>query len=460
MLKKLLLLPIRKLGLGLGAMLLLGLSEQVAAQDQRSASLEAVNLWLQSVGTGAINRNQNSSPNQTSTGAARLMAQTRPLTSTVYYPDGNGNWLLNYHGRYTYDAMGNQTSYTRLPAAPQSLIEKDSSQFDLHGNQTFSASYTFHQPSNSWLMNWGDRSFLTYNGSGLLTEQIEESWNNGFWEKDTKITSVYNAAGFPTEQVNYEWVNNTWVPEEKVIFTYGAPTAAPTGLMVQAYNNGTWANQLRFQNIVWHNIQNFEMVSYEAQAWAGAFWLNLVKSNAVYDPFGGSVTITQNWNGLAWENSEKETEIYDNKMNRTGRRSEVWQNNAWALDSEYAEALTYNNLDQITERILSAWDPSSNTIKAFQKEVYNSFLVMGAGKRAAFPEVTVFPNPATSYLMVQQNSPEIKQAQLTDLTGRLLLNLPLHGPETRLELTGLAPGTYLLQLRSSKENRVQKIVKR
>src|SRR5688572_6274562 len=108
----------------------------------------------------------------------------------------------------------------------------------------------------------------------------------------------------------------------------------------------------------------------------------------------------------------------DAKMNQTGRKSEIWQNNAWVRDYEEVEQLTYNPADQITERINIAWDPSSNLLKPYQKEVYHTFRVMGTDKDKALAEVKIFPNPAAEFITVQLTTNEPTQANLTDLTGR------------------------------------------
>ena len=82
---------------------------------------------------------------------------------------------------------------------------------------------------------------------------------------------------------------------------------------------------------------------------------------------------------------------------------------------------------------------------------------------AAFP-VLLYPNPTTALLTVEApESPQAFGLELLDGSGRLLHRLPAAAPAAprTLDLSGYAPGLYLLQLRSGDGRSIQsfKIIK-
>src|SRR5688572_8192361 len=395
--------------------------------------------------------------------ALRIMAvKSLPLNSSIYnFNHTTNTWVLQATGRYTYDAQGNQTSFTRLPAiSPGSPPSKDSTLYDAHGNQTFGAGYNFHAPSNAWIMQHGNKDMFTYNAAGKPIEVIEESFYNGIWEKFSRTTLTYNGSGFPIEELHYDWQNNSWVLEEKLVFSYTVASNPPSGILMQGYVNGNWVNMMQFTNVTWHDFEKGQHTNFEGQMWVGNAWVNALKSTVAYDSFGGSVIVDQEWNGTAWVNETRQTFTHDAKMNYISLLNEDWQNNAWVFMNKHEDVLTYNTADQITERISRSWDPTSNIMRDYSKEVYSNFLVMGTGKSLSLLPVKIYPNPAVDFIMVQLESPEKTTVTLADLTGKRILSQELYFQNIqRLNLAGLAQGTYLLKLENSKGKTVRKIVK-
>lgn len=70
----------------------------------------------------------------------------------------------------------------------------------------------------------------------------------------------------------------------------------------------------------------------------------------------------------------------------------------------------------------------------------------------------VYPNPASGWLNVEApEAPQTFGVELLDASGRLLQSLPATAPTTlrTLDLSGCAPGLYLLQLRSQDGQNIQ-----
>lgn len=72
-------------------------------------------------------------------------------------------------------------------------------------------------------------------------------------------------------------------------------------------------------------------------------------------------------------------------------------------------------------------------------------LATGAGVHecAGTNGIAVYPNPASSELFFSTPGSQPMQAKVYDMVGHLVLE---HGPTTRMDISGLAPGSYDLQL--------------
>lgn len=78
------------------------------------------------------------------------------------------------------------------------------------------------------------------------------------------------------------------------------------------------------------------------------------------------------------------------------------------------------------------------------------------------PEFKLYPNPTSSAVKITVDANSVaSRLLLTDLTGRLLLERKIDAAELELELdlNGLAPGVYLVQLEGRGGSRVKKLVK-
>lgn len=61
-------------------------------------------------------------------------------------------------------------------------------------------------------------------------------------------------------------------------------------------------------------------------------------------------------------------------------------------------------------------------------------------------DILIFPNPVSSLIHIVSKGDGMKAVTVVDMCGRKLLKRPVEGGETVLELEGLEPGVYLLEL--------------
>lgn len=74
-------------------------------------------------------------------------------------------------------------------------------------------------------------------------------------------------------------------------------------------------------------------------------------------------------------------------------------------------------------------------------------LVLAARSPRSLAQLPVFPNPAHDLLQLPELPARTATAEISDLTGRVVLRQPLSGPAAQLRVQALAPGLYHLRLR-------------
>jgi len=74
-------------------------------------------------------------------------------------------------------------------------------------------------------------------------------------------------------------------------------------------------------------------------------------------------------------------------------------------------------------------------------------VILGVNELGEPNSVMVFPNPTSDYLHIQANH-QMNEARLFSNTGQLMLSKRIDGKSTNLETRSLAPGIYLLQIKT------------
>lgn len=93
------------------------------------------------------------------------------------------------------------------------------------------------------------------------------------------------------------------------------------------------------------------------------------------------------------------------------------------------------------------------------EELEDACLVISTDMNRARDEFSVYPNPASDYIIVEAPPAEHLQLSLADLRGNKLFTREITGTKTPVSLSGLPGGIYLLRLYNDHSIAVKKIVK-
>jgi hypothetical protein len=391
---------------------------------------------------------------------------SRPGNSQDYMPTGSGTWQLDTKSAYTYDSQGRLTSRVYSDPITNQDMYRETTTYDLKGEVIEGRKEDW--VNNTWLMQDGEKSIITYNANGLMTERIDQIWNNGAWENSNRQQITYDAAGLRLTETFSDWNAGVWEFSDKQVYSNINGTA--TEMLVQSYDASTasWQDEAKIHNLVWRQLYD-EPSNFILQIDAGIMWLDVMRYNAVYNANGGHVGLLEEVSMTApsgWENSSRETVVIDNNLNYTGSISEDWDasTNTWQVNSEDREVLTYNGMD-ITERIFKDNFSPSGILADRAKEVYSNFqtINISAVQKPLTTELTakVYPNPAQNELKIELPA-TAKQAAatITDVTGKTWLTQSFKTETVNLlNIEALPKGVYMLQLQTEGVSVVKRIVK-
>ena len=173
----------------------------------------------------------------------------------------------------------------------------------------------------------GDRNYFSKISSlngWVITEMLNDRWNGGSWEHETKSTYTYNTNGYSTEY------------------------------LFQTWSGSVWSNATRDSNIL---DVNGKITTQYKQTWNGAGWIDSSKLTYSYNTDGYNIEIlSERWIGSKWEFDSKQTNIFDANGHPTEMLHQNWMGIDWANDSR--ELITYNFFGSITEYIRQTWDTS------------------------------------------------------------------------------------------------------
>jgi len=107
--------------------------------------------------------------------------------------------------------------------------------------------------------------------------------------------------------------------------------------------------------------------------------------------------------------------------------------------------------------------PNGSVSQGIQQAYEISIVTSVKGTDGISLSVSVYPNPATDYLILSADNYDTSRlsCQLYDISGKLLLDKIITGPQTQIAMNNLVAANYLLKVISeNKEVKTFKIIKK
>lgn len=400
---------------------------------------------------------------------------------TFTYPNGAGGDANDFHSnRLPYDtAMSygwNGSTYVAYIRHLQG--------FDTQGRIT----ERITQPINGTTITNQDRITYTRDGNGNIIEEVTQYWLNNNWLNVNKVVRTFDGNNnmLTFEYINWNTNTNNWEPGGYLtVNTYNGNNNVLHTVNAQ-YNPGTSQYDSSYRN-EWHYTNNLEDTSWSYN-WSGG-WQISARTMFTYN--GNNVNTwfcTQNRVNNAWVNSNQNyylfntnNEVYGdslqmwdanlNNWENYGRSHRVWDGNnnmieylweQWdstnaVFENNFVDSYAYNNFNQTTWSKRQTWDTANDVwtgayANTEYRYYYEPYTVGVASVTAPSGSMQVYPSPAVSQVSVKLtwNKPQDFKIAIYDMQGRLLRQWgekAIKDYTRTIPLTGMAPGTYILQVK-------------
>ncbi|MEO8147676.1 MAG: T9SS type A sorting domain-containing protein [Bacteroidia bacterium] len=313
---------------------------------------------------------------------------------------------------------------------------------------------------NSW-----DNSYMSlsaYDANNNVTSFIFQTWINGnAWENASHDLNTYDANNNKTITVSQEWNGANWEDAYQYLNTFNANNQVTTRLS-QIWI-GIWENTS--QSTYTYDINNY-LVNVFIQSWNGSGWDTTSQMLNSYDANNNVISVVhQNWNGTGWNNGDQYLSTYDPNNNLVSGAFSTWNAGSASWDTLFRFFETYDSNNNDVSEITQNWD-GTNWINADSVYIYYSqvlnFIPTLENPLLGF---SFYPNPAGGTVTFNFGSTKSENCEVTfsDLMGRVInkqqLSVTEDEREYKLDISSLAPGIYLMNLKTTSGSKVMRVVK-
>lgn len=210
------------------------------------------------------------------------------------------------------------------------------------------------------------RTTYTYNGAGLLTVELEETYDTGTstWRNEYRYTTTYTN-NLPTQFLDESWNGSAWQPTYRTLVSSGNDAVE---MIDQRWTGSAWVNQIRtrYAGITLAEIAelqteigpllefNFAILvptrrlaevlfalEYTDEAWNTTTnsWENDTRTRVLTNTASTLTAVNETWSGGAWVGEDRITFTFEG--DRTiEQQTETWDGEAFVADSR--TAFTYD----------------------------------------------------------------------------------------------------------------------
>lgn len=201
--------------------------------------------------------------------------------------------------------------------------------------EIFNDNFSHQYPLFTFLFGDGDPTF------GMLTETIEQRWENNIWLNESKENTTYDENLNPISQIRYNWIDGAWANDYQKINTYNTDNNM-IHVLEQYWSGSEW-------------VDNFQ-VALEWESYTGNNDITEIPSklfdfNAYPNPFKNDLTIKVNNNS----SDLVKVEIFNIKGQKVYKSLEP-SNQDINIHNSLSSGIYFlrlsNNSDQKTRKIL------------------------------------------------------------------------------------------------------------
>ena len=396
------------------------------------------------------------------------------ITENEQYQQDN-TWIASGQCKYTYDANTNlQTKlHENWGSWPGEMYSKYSYTYDSRNN-LLTELVEDRGSNNTWVNN--RQEIMTYDENDNLTTHLRQSWNQNThtWGNSTLDTYTYDSNNNLLKRFIQTPYNgtNVWRNFSQYTYTYDSDNNRLTDFyQTWADNNSGWIDIVLYTYTYYsNNNRQTELCEISTNA--------KEESTYTYDTENNLINqLTKTWQNGNWVNSSRINYTYDSKNNLLSYLRENW-NNTWINDLQ--KLWTYDENDNCTlVENFSFSDgrrhPMDIPMYLYYNNMqsslyYNAYKVTATYKEVtkpitaiedfALPTISIYPNPTTGKLKIENGELKKGNVELYDIYGKKHVSqLTFHNSLIEIDISHLTAGVYFVQIITEKGVITKKIVK-
>lgn len=297
-----------------------------------------------------------------------------------------------------------------------------------------------------WLNVW--RRAFTADAATRTSEWIEETWDTlyGVWNTSFRQLQQFTAGGRLESDTLWQAYLRWWIPYRLTTYSYDSAGNRIESLKRRWSDTAGWTPDERA--VFEHNAEG-AMTSETHFKWKASEgrWEPQLINLRTYTAGGMLAQITdQSWTNDEWLNVFRVTYTYVGGLVMT-QLHERWKrpDNVW--ERRHRTYYEYGADDSLDRALRTIWNPGDSSWRNLSRSIYRRTV----SSVEAVPPATAlvaYPNPVSGRFIVEVPEHATNgrvMVEVTDLAGRMVLNVPATAPQLHLELPPVA-GAYVVRL--------------
>lgn len=363
--------------------------------------------------------------------------------NSAYYIWNSDNWENIYQNEYQYNDKGYLVQQVMKDPATSENRQRLLNYYDQNNRDTLSLLQVWRNGD------WADnaREINRYDQHGNIIFYLSETYEGNNWNimEGEKHELEYYENGLKKVDIYIVFEDNAWINYCKTLFHYKNTIQIPVYDTIEEHEwHGYWENSDRMIDIIWKTSQMDTVLSYTDQCWTVAGWEDSYRiTNTISSD--SCISLEEEYINNRWELFSRETNFTDSKKNDLGYRYETWDGDAWQIENETKNTLTWDG-DDITEKLVQYRDIDNPEYQNIEKYVYSNFLHLEVGIPSVSAETTVklYPNPGINDLYIKTASEKVN-FEMYDATGKQIMQQNING-NTAINTSALHSGMYFYRI--------------
>lgn len=321
--------------------------------------------------------------------------------------------------------------------------------------------YAWNTGISDWKLSYSYHTYFDVNGLATTYEGVNETTGNPFYKY------IYSyIGGKMSEYVLQYWQAHlsAYRNDSRLVYHRIAANGLVDTTFLQRWD--TVANLWRpTQKYITVRNANYAVTNYYYNNYSGGNYVNGTRIdytlNTVDKP---TLSVTYKWDTVtsSWMNSSRQTYTYDAQNFNTTSLYETWNvgTSAWSNSSKYTYTPTANN--EIASYTTESWQSASGTWRNSSRNFYWWGCVFSTGiddRENNTDLLSVFPNPASNILTIDNKRYAFDNVTIVDLTGKNIRSIPLHEGQNQIDVNDIAPSTYFIHFIGTNGHVVKKFIK-